>query len=96
MPAEQSRPIEARNLTRNEAAAYCRLKPSAFSDWVAKKIVPGPIKGTRRWDKRALDAALDRISGLSQQSDDKSALAQWKDKRDARNRRREAGQEAAR
>jgi hypothetical protein len=26
--------------------------------------MPGPIAGTRRWDRRAIDAALDRLSNL--------------------------------
>ncbi len=84
MAAEQLRPIETRVLTKSEAAAYCKLTPSGFSDWVAKKRLPGPITGTRRWDKLAIDAALDRLSGLSAHSSGKSALAQWKDRRNAR------------
>ncbi len=57
--------MTSRLFTRSEAAAYCHLKPSGFSQWVLSGRLPGPIPGTRRWDRRALDAALDKVSGLS-------------------------------
>lgn len=81
-PAPQS--VAPRVMTKAEAAAYCRLTPSGFTEWVAKKRLPGPIPGTRRWDKAAIDAALDRLSGLGGSPSGKSALAQWREKRDAR------------
>jgi hypothetical protein len=57
--------IEPRNMTREEAAAYCRCETvSAFNDWVRRGIICGPIPGTHRWDRKALDASLDRASGL--------------------------------
>lgn len=55
---------EKRLLTREEAAAYCGLKPSAFSDWVRKGTMPKSVAGSRRWDKRAVDAKLDGIAGI--------------------------------
>jgi hypothetical protein len=36
----------------------CSLR--AFDEWVRRGIVPGPIAGTRRWDRKAIDAALDK------------------------------------
>lgn len=42
------------------------ITPSTYDNWQAKGIVPGPVRGTNRYDVRAHDAALDRISGLSQ------------------------------
>lgn len=56
--------LEPRLLTRQQAAARCGLTESGFSSWVVRKLVPGPLPGTRRWDARALDQALDRLSGL--------------------------------
>jgi hypothetical protein len=53
-----------RLLTRGQAAEYCGLKPSAFSAWVAAGRMPAPLPGTRRWDIRALDQAIDRLSGV--------------------------------
>lgn len=56
--------MEKRGLTKDSAAAYLELEPSGFDKWVRDGILPGPIPGTRRWDKKAIDAALDKRSGL--------------------------------
>jgi hypothetical protein len=57
--------MQSRGLTREEAAAYCGCESlAAFSDWVRRGIIPGPIRGTKRWDRKAIDASLDRASGL--------------------------------
>jgi hypothetical protein len=57
--------MQSRGMTREEAAAYCGCESlAAFSDWVRRGIIPGPIHGTKRWDRKAIDAALDRASGL--------------------------------
>lgn len=54
-----------RGLNRDQAAAYCGCETTdAFDDWVRRGIVPGPMTGTRRWDRKAIDRALDRRSGL--------------------------------
>lgn len=57
--------IEPRLLTRQQAAERCGLTESGFSSWVIRKLVPGSLPGTRRWDAKALDQALDRLSGLN-------------------------------
>lgn len=60
------RTIEPRCLSREDAAAYAGCESlSTFSDWVRRGILPGPIPGTHRWDRKAIDAALDRLSGLA-------------------------------
>lgn len=71
-------------MTKAEAAAYagCRTL-SAFSDQVRRGILPGPIPGTHTWDRRAIDLALDRASGLHP-TVTTSGLAEWRAKRDAR------------
>ncbi|QFR34722.1 hypothetical protein GBB76_17325 [Ancylobacter sp. TS-1] len=51
-------------MAKAQAAAYCGLTPSGFSAWVKAGIVPGPIPGTQRYDRKAIDAALDRHSGI--------------------------------
>jgi hypothetical protein len=54
-----------RGLSKQEAAQYCGCETlGAFDQWRRKGIIPGPIPGTTRWDRKALDAALDRASGL--------------------------------
>lgn len=56
--------LEPRLLTRQQAAGRCGLTESGFSTWVVRRLVPRPLPGTRRWDAKALDQALDRLSGL--------------------------------
>lgn len=56
----------ARCLTREQAAEYCGLSVHGFADWVRRGIVPGPIPGTHKWDLKAIDAALDKASGLTE------------------------------
>ena len=61
-----------RGFRRAEAAAYVGLSPSGFDAWVRAGRLPAPIKGTKVYDKKAIDAALDRLSGLkrSEEPDD--------------------------
>lgn len=69
--------LPPRGLSREQAAAYCGCESlSAFDDWVRRKLVPGPMKGTHRWDRKALDAALDRLSGLGKDEADMS-FEEW-------------------
>jgi hypothetical protein len=57
--------IFPRGLTREQAAEYCGCESiEALNRWVRDKIVPGPMPGTNRFDRKALDRALDRRSGL--------------------------------
>lgn len=53
-----------RLIGRSEAAAYCGITPTCFSMWVSSHKMPPAIPGTRKWDKKAIDAKLDEISGL--------------------------------
>lgn len=69
--------MEARLLTKPEAAAYCKLTTAAFDNWRTRNLLPGPIPGTRRWDRVALDKALDKASGIKSESAP-SAYDQWK------------------
>ena len=69
-------------MTRSEAASYCALSPEAFSAWVGSGKVPGPLPGTKRWDRTAIDRAIDRMSGLHAESGDLhadgNALDAWR------------------
>jgi predicted DNA-binding transcriptional regulator AlpA len=76
-PALADLGIAPRLLTREQAAAYCGLSVHGFSEWVKTGRLPGPIAGTARWDLRAIDAALDSLSGIGIGS---LALDQWKAK----------------
>ncbi len=65
-----------RGLTREQAAEYVGCESlNAFDTWVRKGIVPGPIPGTHRWDRKAIDRALDRRSGLPESAD--QSFEEW-------------------
>lgn len=65
-------------LTREQAADLCGLTVTGFDSWVRRGVVPGPIKGTRRWSRASLERTL---AGVGPGSDDPEAIfAQWLDK----------------
>jgi hypothetical protein len=71
-----------RLMTRGGAAAYCDLSPGGFSSWVESHMLPPALPGTRRWDRRALDLALDRLSGMARSdASPVSALDEWRARR---------------
>lgn len=57
-----------RGLTLEEAAKYCGVSESTFKKWQADGLVPRPWPGTRRYDRKALNQALDRMSGIKPSS----------------------------
>ncbi len=71
-------PIQPRGLTREDAAAYCGLATDGFDEWVKRGIVPGPIPGTLRWDRKAIDLALDRASGLESGQEQDNVFERWR------------------
>jgi hypothetical protein len=73
----------SRLLTREEAAAYCRLSSQGFSRWVKAGRMPGPIVGTARWDLKAIDAALDGASGIGSNMQE-DAFDKWKREQNAK------------
>ena len=71
----------ARLASRDQAAGYCCLSPSTFSTWVKSGRLPPPITGTLRWDLKAIDRALDGLSGLSGATSHETngaALDEWR------------------
>jgi hypothetical protein len=71
--------IMPRGLTKEEAAEYCGCRTlAAFDQWRAKGIVPPAIPGTNNWDRKAIDAALDRASNLVTESGELSPYQRWK------------------
>lgn len=73
----------SRLLTREEASTYCRLSMRGFSQWVKMGRLPGPIAGTARWDLRAIDAALDSLSGIGSNTQE-DAFDKWKREHNAK------------
>ena len=85
---------EPRLMTGPEAAAYLGLTPATFSKWVSSGKAPPPLPGTRRWDRKALDLALDKISGtrpapISEEDQEEDEWQQWHRGYEARNAARE-------
>lgn len=71
-----------RLVSRSEAAAYCGLKPSRFSELVRDGKMPGAVPGTAKWDMKAIDLYLDRLSGIKSDKP-QSALERWKAQQNA-------------
>ncbi|MGB3041759.1 MAG: hypothetical protein WBB98_01060 [Xanthobacteraceae bacterium] len=71
-----------------DAAAYLGLTPAAFNKWVAEGRIPKPLPGTRRWDRKAIDLALDKISGiespLAAPAEEEDPFLEWERKYEAR------------
>lgn len=71
-----------------DAAAYLGLTPAAFSKWVAEGRIPKPLPGTRRWDRKAIDLALDKASQIASPSiapaDEEDPFLEWKRNDEAR------------
>ncbi len=72
-----------RLLTRGEAAAYCGVGITTLTNWIERGFIPGPVQGTHRWDRKAIDAFLDSLSRLNDKLED-NALDQWRAARRAR------------
>jgi len=65
-------------LTRPEAAEMCRISVQTFDTWVRKAILPGPIPGTRRWSRIAIERALAGDVVASTADIRPSPFEQWK------------------
>ncbi len=68
----------ARLLTKAQAAAYCGVTPDTFDDYRSRGIVPDPILGTNRWDRKLIDLWLDKASGIASQT---NSLDEWRARR---------------
>lgn len=78
---------EPRLISSATAAAYLGVTPATFFRWVAAGLIPKPLPGTRRWDRRALDLTIDRLSGIAAHGPpdaDEMTLADWKAQNEAR------------
>lgn len=76
-------------------AAYCGISEKGFDHWVKSGKLPRAMKGTRRWDKVAIDYAIDLMSGVSRDAPPSrpSGLQAWVEERKGR-KAAEAGRQA--
>jgi hypothetical protein len=58
----------ARLATEKDAADYIGLGLATFRSWVEYGRLPKPLVDCGKFDLKAIDAALDRISGLGSSS----------------------------
>jgi len=65
-------------LTRPEAAKMCRISLQTFDSWVRKGILPGPIAGTRRWSRGAIERRLEGQTAAGSAAQHLSPFEQWK------------------
>lgn len=62
--------ISPRLISKGELAQYLGYAHSkSLADLIARGVIPGPIEGTLRFDRLAVDAALDRASGITRNRD---------------------------
>jgi excisionase family DNA binding protein len=75
---------ERRVFSRAEAASYAGVSLGHFKKLVEDGILPEPLPGygrVRRWDKAALDRALDNASGAATFAPTQSAYDAWRSAR---------------
>jgi hypothetical protein len=74
--------MHQRLLSREEAARYTGTTGRQFAAWVRKGIMPAKIPHTLKWDIRAIDAHLDKKSGLTAR--EKNVVDAWNEKMEKR------------
>ncbi len=65
----------ARLVPEKKGAEYLGLDLATFRAWVECGRLPGPVPSTDLYDVKALDLALDRISGIGTAT---NALDAWR------------------
>ena len=73
--------MSARLASEQEAAAELGLELATFRVWVKCGKLPQPLPDCGKYDLRAIDAAVDRISGLGSSA---NALDAWRAKKEGR------------
>ena len=64
-----------RLLTERESVAYVGIDLATFRTWVSVGRLPAAMPDCGKWDVKAIDAALDRISGIGSPT---NALDAWR------------------
>jgi hypothetical protein len=67
-----------RLITKKAAAAHCGVSAPTFVKWVLAGAMPPALPVIKKWDRKAIDLALDKASGLEVHSEPtESALEKW-------------------
>jgi len=62
--------IEPRILSLDDAADYCGISKTTFLNTAGRDVLPLQISERRRgWDRKALDAWIDRLSGAAAEAE---------------------------
>ncbi|GJE51807.1 hypothetical protein GOFOIKOB_4871 [Methylobacterium tardum] len=87
--------LPPRLLSKIQAAQYLGLTPRGFDRWRKDGRIPNPLPGTARWDRNAIDSAIDALSQLGSlrastpiPQPEADPLEEWRKKRDERRNRR--------
>jgi predicted DNA-binding transcriptional regulator AlpA len=96
---KRAKVTDPRLMTGPEVAAYLGIASATFAKWVANGRAPKPLPSTRRWDRKAIDLALDKISGIpsapvSKEDRGEEELQEWIREDEARQAARELDPEA--
>ena len=59
---------DPRLISGPDAAAHLGISRATFAKWTANGTLPKPIPNTRYWDRKAIDLALDKCSGIANAS----------------------------
>jgi len=60
--------IQPRLLRRAQVLELLNVRSSTLARWIERGIIPPPIDGTARWDRLAIERALDRAGQVAEPS----------------------------
>lgn len=69
--------VSSRLMCRKEAAKYCGISTSRFSQWVTSGVMPLPIRGTKRWDRLAIERMIEARNAIANDNK-KGGFAAWR------------------
>jgi hypothetical protein len=55
-----------RLLSREQLLKLLNISSSTFARWRAAGLLPDPLPGTKRWDRLAIERALDRAGSAAE------------------------------
>jgi len=75
--------ITPRGLTLEQAAHFAGLSKSGYNKRKRMGDYPGPTLPGKRYDRRLLEAVMDRLSGIRQEGEESTPLDNWRKTRRA-------------